>query len=263
MSQVDTEQASKQWEKLEIYRQRYSLDEELGPVRDLQNALDRRRSRESSLERRQREIEKQLNEVTNELDAVRSEIDGTLVAGSLLIEDILDRVRNERGERWSPVAVRAFRVWRIEDDQIKGNQVRWAEPWLESHCLRQIPGEDLPHSEGRCGPPACGIYAVKSLDWYPIEVSNVSMNNSVVGVVALSGKVVEHTAGYRAERARVIAVSVRSRGRRLMTGDFPTIETLFEDPQLTMARFGTTRDIDTGEIREFLESAQRKEAQWI
>lgn len=263
MSRVGVEQRSDRWHELEIYRQRYGLIEELRPLNDLQNSLDRRRARESTLERKKREVTKHLTEVTAELSAVRSEIEGTLVAGELLIEDILDRVRNNRDERWSPVPVRGFRVWRIEENQIKGNQVHWFEPSLESYCLRQIPGEDLPHAENRCGPPACGIYAVKDLDWFPTEVGNATINNSVVGVVALSGKVIEHTDGYRAARARVMAVSARSRGRRIMTEDVDTIASLFDDPCLTMDRLATNRDLEDERIREFLETAKRKEQQWI
>jgi hypothetical protein len=263
MTRVDAEEASEQWRMLDIYRQRYALTDELGPVLQLQNALDRRRTREAALERKQREIRTHLDQVTVELEAVKSEIRGTLVAGALLIEDILDKVRHERAERWSPVAVRGFRVWRLSDDEVLGNQVRWATPALESQCLRQIPGEDLPHGESRCGPPACGIYAVKQLDWFPADVAAVAMNNSVVGVVALTGKVIEHSQGYRAARARVIAVAARSQGRRLMTDEQELIEALFAKPALTLAHHGTSEAIESHEIREFLETSQRKEQRWI
>lgn len=39
------------------------------------------------------------------------------------------------GEAWSPTAVRGFRVWRIQDNQVMGNQIHWAAPTLVRECL--------------------------------------------------------------------------------------------------------------------------------
>lgn len=249
------------WDRLAIYRDRYQITHLLGPIDSLEKSILRREHRSMALTRRIRELEKELTDARNELGAVRAEIEGSRATGALLIEEILDRVRIDQGEAWSPNPFRGYRVWRIHEGAIWGNQVVWTEPELEGRCLRSIPGDDVPHPVDRCGPPACGIYAVKSLDMFPPGVAATEMRDSVVGVVALSGKVVEHELGYRASRARVVAAAVNRGGQRRLFHSRDEIAALFRDPISTIE--GRPEDEDADDVRAFLEAIQREENLWI
>lgn len=252
-----------QWQRLEIYRQRYSIEDRLDVIASLEKSLYRRTRRSSALARRLAELEDQISEVRSELTAVESEIEKSEATGALLIEEILDQVQIDMGEAWSPTPVIGFRVWRIEDNRVMGNQLPWLTPTMGSRCLREIPGEDLPHSVERCGPPACGVYAVKNLDMFPSDVADGDIRRSVVGVVAMSGKVIEHEEGYRARSATAVAVAANDGRHRLLTTDPRLIEELFEDPERTLADPPSVRGPDTKQTREFLESVTTKEDQWI
>lgn len=255
-----SEQPANPWNLLAKYRERYHIADLLGPIDSLETSIQRRELRSMALVRRIEQLEKDLAGARRELDAVRAEIEGSRVTGALLIEEILDRVRTEQREAWSPRPFRGFRVWRVHERSIWGNQVVWPEPELESRCLRSIPGDDVPHSVLKCGPPACGIYAVKSLDMFPPEVAGTAIRDSVVGVVAMSGKVIEHELGYRASRARVLAAAINRGGRRRLYRGHEEISELFRDP--VAALDGKSEDEDPVDLRERLESIQREERIW-
>jgi hypothetical protein len=262
MARVGSTSDVDHWRLLEIYRQRYRIEDRLGPLQDLEKSIKRRRVRSVGLTRAIEALERELERARAELHVVETEIEGTKAAGALLISEIIDRVREDMAEAWSPTAVRGFRVWRIEDGSVMGNQVCWPEPRLSSVCLRDIPGDDVPHTAGRCGPPACGIYAVKQLMMFPDDVSAGRIKRSIVGVVAMSGKVVEHEAGYRAAHARVVAAVANCGGRLLMTDDSPRISALFDDPVGAMSEWGGRETMTETAVRDFLESSRRKEEQW-
>jgi hypothetical protein len=251
-----------QWKRLDVYRQRYRIDDRLTQLTSLEQSIRRRRVRSAALTRRLEDLEKMVTEVHAELSAISAEIDGTRRAGALLIEEVLEQVQAEMGEAWSPRPIHGYRVWRIEDSAIMGNQVHWESPTLESRCLREIPGDDLPHAVDRCGPPACGIYAVKDLGVFPPEVAKGAIHQSVVGVVAMSGKVVEHESGYRSQRATAVAVSVNDGRSRLLTDDPEIIELLFADPREAMALARRTESEEDPPTTEFLASIRERQEQW-
>ena len=246
---------------LQVYRERYPIDHLLGQVDSLERSIQRREARHHAIRRRLESLEKELSAATAELDAVAQEIAGSRTAGALLIEDIIDRVRQDNDERWSPIPLRGFRVWRIESEAVWGNQLSWPEPRLESRCLRSVPGEDIPHSLGRCGPPACGIYALKDLDFFPAGVASCEMRDMAVGVVALAGKVVEHELGYRAQRASVVALAIHHRGHRVVTDRASEIEALFRAPASAIERLENNDVSGPNEARALLERSQ-KEDKW-
>jgi len=251
-----------QWERLATYRQRYRIDDLVGPISSLEKSLARRRMRSAALVRRLDQLEEMITEVRDELDVINAEIEGSRATGALLIEEILDQVQREMGEAWSPTPVRGYRVWRIEDNRVMGNQVHWASPTLESRCLRDNPGEDLPHPVDRCGPPACGIYTVKGLDLFPPGIAAGAIHNSIVGIVAMYGKVVEHEVGYRTQKATAVAVSANDGRHQLITTDPTEIEALFSDPSRALSGAGPLKHCDENPTRVFLEAVRAKEDQW-
>jgi hypothetical protein len=251
-----------QWKRLEVYRQRYAIEDRLAPVASLEKSIGRRRMRSAALTRRFEELRELLMEVRSELAAVEAEIEGSRQTGALLIEEILDQVQIEVGEGWSPTPVLGYRVWQIANDKVTGNQVHWDSSTLESMCLREIPGEDLPHPVHRCGPPACGIYAVKDLEMFPSGVARGEIHDTVVGVVAMHGKVVEHEDGYRAQCATAVAVSANDGKRRLMTTDPLEIESLFKDPLAALAQADRMGEGGENPTKAFLEIFVEKENTW-
>ena len=260
MTRVDTE--VDQWRRLEIYRQRYSIEDRLGTLLGLEKSMNRRRVRAAMLTRRLDDLTEQISEVRGELRAIDSELAGSHDTGALLIEEIIEQVRSEMGEAWSPNPVRGFRVWRIENNKVMGNQVHWASPTLVSRCLRDIPGEDLPHPVSKCGPPACGIYAVKELDMFRGELVHGALDRSVVGVIGMTGKVIEHEDGYRSQAATALAIVAKDQNLRLVTEEAAEIESFFDDPFGAMARVGTAFERDDRTARDFLVSMQTKEQEW-
>lgn len=262
MATVNRRRVAEQWELLDIYRDRYPIEHLLGEVDSLKRSIERRRLKRGSIRRRVEELEKMLADARTELDAVMAEIQGSLSVGSLLIDEILDKVREDNAERWSPTPIRGFRVWRVQPEAVWGSQVAWHQPILTSKCLRSVPGEDVPHSVTRCGPPACGIYAVKSLEMFPPDVASCQFRDMAVGVVALTGKVIEHDLGYRAARAKAVAVAVHFEGKRLAIRRENELRALFRNPAETVARLKAKSDSSPEETRAFLEQVQ-KEDPWI
>jgi hypothetical protein len=251
------------WSDLEVYRQRYDIEDRLQQVRSLERSIARRRARETTLRRQVETLTQQIEEIRRQVSSIESEILGSLRAGNLLIEDILDRVRRDQGEAWAPTPIHGYRMWWIENNVFHGSQMPWTTPTMSSSCLREVPGEDIPHSESRCGPPACGVYAVKDFDMFPARVSDHTEEGSAVGVVAMTGKVIEHAHGYRAARASVLAIWVRHGGNWLATADPEQIRALFDDPQVTVRSHGKTGFTPPSAVRAFLESSSEKEETWI
>lgn len=251
-----------QWARLDLYRQRYPIDARLDPLTALERSLQRRKMRAAALRRRLDQLEKMTIEARDELRAVNREIEGSRRVGALLIEELIDEIQSEMEEAWSPTPVHGFRVWRIEDNRILGNRVHWASPTLETRCLRDLPGQDLPHPVESCGPPACGIYAVKDLEFFPPDVARGDIRDSVVGVVAMYGKVIEHEAGYRAQKATAVAVAANAGRRRLSTDNASVIEELFADPGRATIERGSPLEDGKDTTRDFLESISAQEGLW-
>jgi len=125
-----------------------------------------------------------------------------------------DDVRVAESVWWSPRPVVGYRTWQMIGDELHGARMPWSIPQQTARCLhRWTSNRPVPHDAGDCGSPPCGIYAVKDTrqvrgliePWF--EQGSLTV---AVGVVALSGRVIEHDHGYRAEHAEVAALSVIS-----------------------------------------------------
>ncbi len=107
---------------------------------------------------------------------------------------------------WSNVPILAWRSWEMRSGLgvagyvPTGNYgVRWLSTTHPAVCDKQQRSEVLaklpiPHSNQACN--ECGVYASKKV---------VNTLNGVFGVVALTGRILEGSKGYRAEKAEVIA----------------------------------------------------------
>jgi hypothetical protein len=104
--------------------------------------------------------------------------------------------------------ITAFRVWRVNEDlelQSLGSDTSWPPGgWLTARCERKQ------HSAPHWG-CSCGLYSAKEINTV-LMLASIHMPQDlagpmiVLGRVHLSGKVIEHDDGYRAERARVIQI---------------------------------------------------------
>ncbi len=187
---------------------------------------------------RLRFIAEQMAELETERRRLLSEIGGFEKALLLTRRSEIDRLRQTHAEAWSPFAIRGYRVWWLRSGRLQGAaRVVWDEPHLRAVCGRRVGRDEVPHSDGNCGPPACGIYAAKHPGVLMREFSMAW--DGAIGLVELSGKVVEHTAGYRALEAQVVALGLVGGGRYLVTDAEDVIESAFRDPAHALVRWGT------------------------
>ncbi len=238
MNRSNDSKPTDSWAELEIYRQRYDIEGELKQIHSLERSISRRRARAHALQRRLDDLNAQLAEAETEFEAIQTEISGARRAGGLLLDEILERVKDREGEGWSPAPVLGYRAWVLHKGGVYGAKVWWKSPTLSARCLNNIDGEDIPHSIGRCGPPACGIYAAKDITVLQRELG-LKVLGPVVGVVALSGKVVEHDHGYRASAATVLAIGGMVHGKPFATDDPDAIADVFAEPDRTIEHLQT------------------------
>lgn len=250
------------WERLARYRQRYDIDDRLDAVLRLGQSIRRRRERLHSARRRVAELEKMLAEARHAAQVLNTEVTESEKLGAVLIDEILDQVRIEMGEAWSPRPIRGYRMWEALASGFHGaTGTKWESPTMVATCLSNVPGEDIPHRADVCGWPACGIYASKRRPDLPHGGSLYS--RLAIGVVAMTGKVVEHELGYRAARATVIAIAVRWGDHTVVTDDPEIIAALFADPAAAMDAHAFSHLPDEREVEEFLEKVKREEEAWI
>ena len=148
----------------------------------------------------------------------------------------------------------AFRAWSIAQNRLRGVRVTGPVPTVEARCLdygRRAGADaaDVPHTDGSCGPPPCGIYATKTAGAALDALEHTGP--LALGVVALSGKVVEHEHGYRAAQATAVAMLVVSHGEAVRF-DGVEVDELFLVPEATVAaaRNRAWRLPDPGPARE-------------
>ena len=219
---------------------------------------DRVRSRRGRI----RVIDEQMAELAAEKRRLVTEIAGYQKALRLARGHEIDQLRQAHDEAWSPFAIRAYRIWHLRQGRLYGAaRMRWEEPELTAVCGRGAGRDEVPHSDGRCGVPPCGIYAAKHPD---LLVRNFAVAwPGAMGLVELTGKVVEHAEGYRAQRARVVALAVVAGGRWLATDDEAVIASTFHDPTHALARWGElgrTKHEPWAKIIEYL--VEREAGPW-
>jgi hypothetical protein len=148
----------------------------------------------------------------------------------------------------SSSVVFAYRAWGIAQNRLRGVCVAWPVPTVMARCLdygRRADASDVPHTDGSCGPPPCGIYATKTAA-AALEALEVK-GPLALGVVALSGKVVEHEHGYRAAEATAVSMLVVSQGEAMLFHGME-VDELFvvPDPTIAAARLRAVRLPDPG-----------------
>ena len=186
----------------------------------LEAALARREAQKKRIQRQIDHLQACVDELEAETRVIDRELSGLERTLEALLQDILDRSYGVWAESWSPTPIIGFRAWVIHDDGLHGAKVRWTSRHLTARCLASPSSRDqVPHSEGECGSPPCGIYATKDPDTL-VRYIGRSAGGLAVGVVALSGRVVDHESGYRAAEAEILALAVVD-GVNLLTVSTP------------------------------------------
>jgi hypothetical protein len=147
------------------------------------------------------------------------------------------------GAMWSPTPVLGYRMWAFHQGRLRGAREVWTKPTLEATCSKPGRPGDVPHADGRCGRLGCGIYAGKDLHRlvatpaFRFGSAGFGTDPSLaIGLVELTGKVIEHDLGYRAQCGTVVAVVAGHNGTQLATADPNEIAALFADPVAAVAR---------------------------
>ncbi|NND04649.1 MAG: hypothetical protein HKN91_17885 [Acidimicrobiia bacterium] len=144
---------------------------------------------------------------------------------------------------WSPEPIVGYRVWNVFRDRMQGFHSVWREPAFSAQCTLPDAETAAPHIVDGC---ECGVYAAKDPAWLKSHFAGAVAGPRVaLGRVALSGRVVEHTDGFRAQEARVIAIAVRTRHGVTHFTVAADIEALFADPHLALTERGATAPINT------------------
>ncbi len=203
--------------------------------------------------------------------ALTAEIGGYEAGLEAILRKVLEDATGWSKPMWSPIPVFGYRLWWVTPEGLQGaTRFVWRLPHLSARCGRLAGTDDgeVPHTDGRCGRPPCGIYALKdpaTLVRFAVPTS-IDGPGVVIGLTALSGKVVEHDEGYRARHARVLAAAVLHPGRIVIGSDPDWIASLFNDP---IAATTIRPSIGKGpgayaKVVEFLIERQHREEQtWI
>lgn len=218
---------------------------------DAAPATERLQARVRAHRFRIRLIDEQVAELEAERKRLGDEVVGFEKGLALVLAAETERRAARFGEAWSPIPIRGYRVWRMIDGRLSGARMVWPTPELVARCAR---GGDVevPHTDDSCRRPQCGIYAAKSPDLLIEEL--LGGTRGVMGLVELSGKVVEHEKGYRARQARVVALGAVGGARLLLADDAVTIAEVFATPDETLRIWGKRRDRRPAlaELTEFL-----------
>lgn len=233
-----------------MLRERYGSEVSIDGLVRLAEKADRRRSRVEFLTER-------IAEMQAEIALLEKERAGYLVGVEALMAELVRTIERRHPEGWSPEAIVGYRMWNVVGNQVTGVVQPWRKRTKEATCLHNVPGEDLPHTNGRCGPPACGIYATKTAGFVFGQMTR--KRDWAIGLVGMSGKVVEHRHGYRAQRAIIEALCLVAGGRSLHIADPLVIEAALHDPE-GVAGVGVPAQSDEAELQRaipFLKTIER------
>lgn len=110
-------------------------------------------------------------------------------------------VPEPKGEFWSPAPIIGWRVWQWDGITLRGVMQPWLSPAFVATCEMCVEVPGWSHT--------CGVYAV--MDRHDIQFVGALSAIEVVGRVELSGLVIEHDTGYRAEKARIVELFATSK----------------------------------------------------
>lgn len=242
---------------LRTYEDRYGAVPGLTDVSKANTALSVRQRRLNQLREEEEHVARQIASMVSEMRRIERWME-------FCLEDAIERIRREKAEAWSPSPIMGYRLWWLEDGQLCGVKLSWKKRTFRATCLRRGDLGEIPHSDGSCGRLGCGIYAAKTIDPLYRDFNVWTLDDFAIGLVALTGKVVEHDDGYRAAEATVVALGARLDGRVLLTNVPDMIDDVFADPfMIRMGQRVESRKQSLIEIEMYLAEEARRAEQWI
>ena len=218
-----------------------------------------------------RHIRSRLNDLDAELRVLETELSGVDRALEMVLAEAVATVRNEQREAWSPSPVLGYRIWDVGPSGFHGYRVPWRRSVLSARCPTTETTDEVPHTDGRCGDPPCGIYAAKDPAMLGEAAAAHPSRRVAVGLVELTGKVVEHELGYRGERAQVVALAIGQESQPFLTSDECQIATMFSNTSNLSILIDTAgrgdrqgeTDSQMVEINRFLAGEAERRSRWI
>ena len=241
---------------LRRYIERYG---QLGGMVDVEKA-------NSAMAFRQRRLDRLVEEearIRSEIASMASEIKRIEKWVEFCFEDAIERAKRENSEGWSPRPVLGFRLWWIDGGALNGVKAPWLKRKMTAICLTSGGDVEIPHSDERCGRLGCGVYAAKTITPLYRDFDVRTVKNLALGLVELTGKVVEHDTGYRAAEATVVALAAALQGHMLLTADPAHIDGVFEDPDLIKAAVVVADEEQRlGEMETYINDKARRQGEW-
>ncbi|MCP4966430.1 MAG: hypothetical protein GY926_14500 [bacterium] len=239
-----------------LYQERYGELSGMIDVTKANAAMASRQRRLAKLEEEVARIQVDINSMSSEVQRIERWVE-------FCLEDVIVRAKQDHAEGWSPTPVLGFRLWGVGEEALHGVKMPWPERTLVATCLSRGGGEEIPHTDGRCGRLGCGVYAAKLVDPLYTEFDVTAIGDVALGLVALTGKVVEHDEGYRAASATVIALAASLGKHVVLTSDAGTIDGVFADPAVIRCE----RKIETHgqrltEMETFVMAHKRRATPW-
>jgi hypothetical protein len=210
------------------YEARYGALEGTAEVQRAEAALLARQRRYNCLVEEAERLARQVRSAQDEVDRLEAWIEFCLA-------DVVSRAKRDHAEGWSPTAVMGYRLWAVTPDGLNGVRMTWPGRTLVATCRRRGDDGEVPHADGGCGRLGCGVYAAKSLDELLKGFDLEEIGDVALGLVEMTGKVVEHESGYRGAVATAGALAAELDGHVLVTSDPVEIERVFAHPAVITA----------------------------
>jgi hypothetical protein len=190
-------------------------------VERLDISIQRRRSRIKHLD-------SQIDRLMQERDRLEGEVLGCFHGAEALLVDLIDRLETLDGPSWSPDPVPGYSVLEVEGGFVHDGDHTWMKPLLRPGCPSWR--RDAPHQSAACAALPCGVLAYKSIDKLP-EISGGTLR--AVAEIAMSGRVIEHTDGYRAEVGEIVALVAFDETHWFSSRDPDQIDSFVAAPAVT------------------------------
>lgn len=218
MAELSIPSLQREWERLRL---KYGLARTPPGMERLLLATRRRQVR-------LRHLQSQTAKLQTEMDVLERELVGLDKTVRLLLNESITEIKVEHGPSWSPVAMLGFRVWELRDGGLHGYREHWEHRSLKAYCGTTRSHDEVPHTEGQCGNPPCGIYAAKDVNELLEAHQSAAIHSLAVGLVGMTGKVVEHEKGWRGAETTVLALAFLREGQPHTTDDPDELELLFQ-----------------------------------
>lgn len=159
---------------------------------------------DASIQRRRnrlRHLNAQIDRLVDERDQLEREILGCFHGAEALLIDLIDGLEALEGPSWSPEPVPGYTILDVVGPFIHDGDHTWSTPTLQPGCPTERP--DPPHQAPACAELPCGVLAYRSIDGLP-AISGGTLQ--AVAELAMSGRVIEHVDGYRAQVGEIVSL---------------------------------------------------------